>query len=72
MISEAKARHSDIPALAFLVNETDRIPMVGDRSIDFIYSRIVLQHVSSRDAIRSYLSEFRTCTRPYEVVDPKG
>jgi len=58
MIAEGKARHSDIPGLEFLVNETDRIPMVGDRSIDFIYSRIVLQHVSSRDAIRSYLSEF--------------
>lgn len=58
MISKAQRRNADLPGLEFLVNDTDRIPAIADRSIDFIYSRIVLQHVSSRAAIRSYLAEF--------------
>lgn len=58
MIAEARRRNKDMPGLEFLVNHTDRIPAVAGRSIDFIYSRIVLQHVSSRAAIRSYLAEF--------------
>ena len=32
--------------------------------MDFIYSRIVLQHVNSRYAVRSYLSEFARVLAP--------
>lgn len=58
MIVEARKRNTDMPGLEFLQNSEARIRGIADGSIDFIYSRIVLQHVSSRAAVRSYLAEF--------------
>ena len=64
MVIQARALSTDVPNVEFCVNSSDRIPSIADGAADFIYSRIVLQHVSSRSAIRSYLSEFARILAP--------
>ena len=64
MITEARRRSANVSNLEFEVNACERIPAIADASMDFIYSRIVLQHVNSRSAVRSYLSEFARVLAP--------
>jgi ubiquinone/menaquinone biosynthesis C-methylase UbiE len=64
MITTARAHSTHIANLEFMVNVSQKLSAIADDSIDFIYSRIVLQHVSSRAAIRSYLAEFARVLAP--------
>ena len=57
MIEEARKlnRHGD--RVTYHVNASDRLSMIPDRSVNFLYSRITLQHIP-RAAVRRYLSDF--------------
>lgn len=67
MLAEAQAANSAIHNLEFLPNRGDDLPGIGDRSIDFIYSNIVLQH-SPRKTQRLLLAEFRRVLKPGGVL----
>lgn len=41
----------------FLLNQSDRLPMLADESFDFVYTNIVLQHIEPK-YVRRYLAEF--------------
>ena len=58
MLADARGRNGDVANATFVQNAGDRLASVADQSVDLVYSRIVLQHVSRRAAIRSYLREF--------------
>jgi SAM-dependent methyltransferase len=58
MLANARRMNADVPNAEFVQNGGVTLASVADRSIDLVYSRIVLQHVSRRAAIRSYLREF--------------
>lgn len=63
MVAAARRRHVDAANVEFLVNESDRLPAIATESVDIVYSRIVLQHVPSASAIRSYLAELARILR---------
>lgn len=58
MLSNARRVNADVCNATYVHNTGTTLPCIADRSIDLVYSRIVLQHVSRLDAIRSYLFEF--------------
>lgn len=60
-----KNRHGD--RVTYHVNTSDRLPMLTNDSVDFIYSRITLQHIP-RPAVQSYLAEFARVMRPGGVA----
>ena len=51
------AELNDGPNVSFVANATPSLPFAAE-SFDLIYTAIVLQHVTSRAAIRSYIAEF--------------
>jgi SAM-dependent methyltransferase len=57
MIDVARTLHADIPGVEFHVNASDSLTSIDAASIDLVYTRLVLQHMSPR-YIRSYLTEF--------------
>jgi SAM-dependent methyltransferase len=59
-------RHT--PDVRFVVNETADLGHLPDAHFDFVLSLIALQHVSSADAIRSYIREFVRVTAPGGVI----
>jgi SAM-dependent methyltransferase len=54
-------RHGD--RCAYLLNAANHLRQFPDASFDFIYSRIVLQHVGARNAL-GYVREFARVLRP--------
>lgn len=58
MLAHARRMNADLPNATYGQNTGTRLASVADRSVDLVYSRIVLQHVSRLRAIRAYLREF--------------
>jgi len=58
MVALAREWNRDIPGCRFVVNDHEDLRLFADGDMDFIYSRIVLQHLSRRAHIKSYVSEF--------------
>jgi SAM-dependent methyltransferase len=58
MVQHARALHEEVPNLQFVQSARPDLSVVGERRFDLVYSRLVLQHVASREAIRSYVTEF--------------
>lgn len=56
MVDQARALDPD-PNVSFVVNQAADLSVFDDASFDFVYSNIVLQHVSN-DLQRGYLAEF--------------
>lgn len=56
MIDRARAERT-APGVSFVVNRRDDLSQFDDASFDFVYSNIVLQHVSN-ELQRGYLAEF--------------
>jgi ubiquinone/menaquinone biosynthesis C-methylase UbiE len=63
MLTEARSANSKFNNIQFVRNSGDTLPGIGDSSIDFIYSNIVLQH-SPRTNQRSVIKEFCRALRP--------
>jgi 2-polyprenyl-3-methyl-5-hydroxy-6-metoxy-1,4-benzoquinol methylase len=54
------------PSCNFHVNPADDLKLFQDDFFDFIYSNIVLQHQSSKEIAKAYITEF------IRVIKPKG
>jgi SAM-dependent methyltransferase len=58
MVEGGRELNGDRPGCTFEVNARPDLRAYDDRSFDLIFTRIVLQHQPSREAIEAYLSEF--------------
>ncbi len=69
MIDGARRLNDDVPGAQFVVNDRDDLREVAaDGSRDLVFSFIALQHVSSREAIVSYLADFVRVVRPGGLI----
>lgn len=64
MVAVAQELAAGVPNCRFLVNDQPHLRTFGDASFDFVFTTIVLQHLSDRAAIRGYLAEFPRILRP--------
>jgi SAM-dependent methyltransferase len=59
MIEEARRLNRDVPGrITFEVNASADLRRFESGSFDLVYSRLVLQHVPSRDLVKRYIAEF--------------
>lgn len=63
MIELARQFNQRGPQVEYLQNTVDNLSLFGDRTFDFVYSNIVLQHMQPRYAI-GYIKEFFRITKP--------
>lgn len=63
MIDFAKSRLERGPNCRFIVHNSPNLPQFKDRSIDFVYSAIVFQHIAPRYTL-DYLKEFARTLKP--------
>lgn len=66
-VAACEKRFADQSHATFAVNDGKTLPMIGDESIDFIFSFDSLVHVEA-DVIGSYLREFSRVLRPDGVA----
>lgn len=64
MVRRARELNASQENLSFVVNRSDDLSSFQDASFDLAYSSIVLQHLPSEDAVRSYLGELVRVLRP--------
>lgn len=64
MIVKAQALSKDIVNCKFVVNPHPDLRSFPDQFLEFVYSRIVLQHVPDRPLIKAYISEFLRVLKP--------
>jgi SAM-dependent methyltransferase len=57
MIDAARQLHAGTGGIQFIVNTSTSLDGVESGSVDFVYSRLVLQHIHPR-YVRQYLAEF--------------
>ena len=57
MVDHARRLNADLPGCEFVVNSEPHLHVFGDGAFDLVYSRLVLQHVPTRQAILRYLTE---------------
>jgi ubiquinone/menaquinone biosynthesis C-methylase UbiE len=67
MLIEARSANARFDNIQFVRNNGNALPGVTDRSVDFIYSNIVLQH-SPRQIQQSLIKEFCRVLRPGGVL----
>jgi len=58
MVEKAKELNSEISNCEFLLNKEENLSMFPTNHFDMIYTNIVLQHITDKDVIKSYVSEF--------------
>lgn len=63
MVEKATAAAANQPGCTFVLNTSSDLALLDDSSFDFVYSRIVLQHIP-RTAARGYVREFVRVLRP--------
>ena len=68
MVRQAIELNAGIPGVSFAVNRATDLRQFGDRSFDFVYSAIALQHVPDRGTIEAYIGEFCRLLRPEGLV----
>jgi ubiquinone/menaquinone biosynthesis C-methylase UbiE len=64
MVDNARQLHADRPQCRFEVHRADDLSRYADETFDLVVSVLVLQHLSSRQAILDYLGEFVRVLRP--------
>ena len=64
MISEAKNYFSENKNIAFIQNTDNDLRCFKNNQFDLIYSLITLQHMPSKNQIKSYLAEFIRILKP--------
>ncbi|MEW6223970.1 MAG: class I SAM-dependent methyltransferase [Chloroflexota bacterium] len=67
MIDEARRLNADVPNADWVVNVRPDLAILETASVDFLYSRLVLQHMAPRLAL-GYLAEFARILRPGGVA----
>jgi SAM-dependent methyltransferase len=68
MLMRGRELNADVPGLEFRLNAAADLRSLGDRRFDLVYSRIVLQHVASREIARGYVEEFLRLLAPGGVA----
>lgn len=69
MVNGAERMNADLGNVSFAVNDrADLTEIAEDGSFDLVFSFIALQHVSSREAIASYITDFVRILRPGGLV----
>jgi len=58
MVDLARSWNQGVRGCEFIVNDRAHLRLFADGHIDFVYTRIVLQHMSKRRHIESYVAEF--------------
>lgn len=58
MIAHARRLNADIPRCEFQLLDGRGLPSFRDGSLDFVYSRFVLQHIAQRPLAEAYVQEF--------------
>lgn len=58
MVLLDKLMNNDLTNCEFVVNRSDKLPMFPSHTLDMICSERVLQHLPTRNLIRSYILEF--------------
>jgi SAM-dependent methyltransferase len=64
MVANATKLNEDVPNLSFQVNARTDLGTFDDASFDMVNTRLVLQHLPSRDVVENYLAEFLRVLRP--------
>ncbi len=67
MVKLATELHEGIDGVRFIVNASSTLAVIASDSVDFVYSRLVLQHIHPR-YVRGYLTEFVRVLRPGGVL----
>jgi SAM-dependent methyltransferase len=68
MIEQARELNAHVANARFVVNAAPDLRRLDDASFDLVYSRIVLQHLASRDDVFRYLEEFLRVVRADGIV----
>ena len=68
MLARARELHADVPGIELVHNEAPDLSVLGDRRFDLVYSRLVLQHLPSREVARDCLQEMVRRVRPGGLV----
>jgi len=58
MVSRARTLHAEEGNCTFRVLDVHGLTAFPDRSFDFVYSRIVLQHIPDRAVVKAHLRDF--------------
>lgn len=58
MLARGRELNADVGNLEFVHNEAEDLRSLGDCRFDLVYTRLVLQHQSSTEAVRRYIAEF--------------
>ena len=64
MLEEARRRHKERPHVRFLRAPADDLGMLDDDHFDLVFTKIVLQHLPSQEAILDALAEMVRVLRP--------
>jgi len=64
MVANATDLNEDVPNVHFQVNARADLAAFEDATFDMVNTRIVLQHLPSRQAVEGYLAEFLRVLRP--------
>jgi ubiquinone/menaquinone biosynthesis C-methylase UbiE len=67
MITGAKSHNRHGDRAIYHANALDQLPMVPTRTVDFVYSRLVLQHIP-REVQEKYIAEFARILAPSGVA----
>jgi ubiquinone/menaquinone biosynthesis C-methylase UbiE len=68
MIARARELNQKHANCTFVVNTHDNLGIFPDAQFDLVYSYIVLQHIGSRAAIKSYIADFVRVLKPGGLV----
>ena len=68
MVEQARRLNAKVANARFLVNAQPDLGELEDASFDLVYSRIVLQHLSSAGEALRYVAEFLRVVRPDGIV----
>jgi SAM-dependent methyltransferase len=64
MVSRARELNAGHAGCTFTLNASERLSGFANRSVDMVYTNLVLQHVPSRHIIVSYIGEFARILKP--------
>lgn len=64
MLAQAKAQWTALRNVEFILGQGNNLPGITDRSIDFVFSYIVLQHVPEPTVVKDYIRETARVLRP--------
>ena len=67
MVEQARAKNRMGTRVVYHANPTDKLHMIADGSVDFVYSRLVLQHIPVAE-MRGYIEEFGRVLAPGGVA----